>query len=80
MELERGFRVYAIVAIPFLFNRSRYFAVTLRFRASYIWMERSSVGQTAGLPDFPERSHQLVKANSLGAQASLPAGFPGMTD
>jgi hypothetical protein len=58
MELERGFRVYAIVATPFLFNRSRSFAVTLRFRASYIWMERSSVGQTASLPDFPERSHQ----------------------
>ena len=36
MELERGFRVYSIVLIPLLFNRSRSFAVTLRFRASYV--------------------------------------------
>jgi hypothetical protein len=36
MELERDFRVYAIVITPFFFNRSRSFAVTLRFRASYV--------------------------------------------
>jgi hypothetical protein len=36
MELERGFRVYDSVITPLLFNRSRSFAVTLRFRASYV--------------------------------------------
>jgi hypothetical protein len=36
MELGRGFCVYAIVVTPLLFNRSRSFVVTLRFRASYV--------------------------------------------
>src|SRR6266498_3086234 len=56
---------------PFLFNRSRSFAVTFRFRASYIWMERSSVGQTGRFAWFSRKTASRSQGKFPGSAGML---------